>query len=429
VADDTDDRRYPALGRARRAQALLVAVAFFTAMDIYVVSLLVEPIKHDLGLSDVQVGLANTTVLYAAYALFCVPMGMLADRISRVRMLVAAMLLWCIGLAVTGLSHSLALLMASKAILGIANAVTLPASLSLLADYFAPRHRAMATSSYAIGQGLGQGGAIIVGGLGLGVLTTMAATTPGLPFGLSAWRVLSLAFAAFGLILVPLLALLREPARMEVRDRGASSFRELWAFRAFLLPLLTGTLFLSGMATGVLSWIPPALTRLYGQQPAQFAGWFGAVSLGATVAGLVAGGKLADHLLRQGERTQITRAAALAALCCIPASFMAMMPSLVPFAAAAVVFMIAYAIAISVPVIAINFRIPNELRGLVMGLYVVTVSVGGAVSGPLVALASGWLGGEAHLGESMALVGAPFALLAAACLGWTARRSANVEPA
>lgn len=429
MADDTDDRRYPALGPARRAQALLVAVAFFTAMDIYVVSLLVEPIKHDLGLSDVQVGLANTTVLYAAYALFCVPMGMLADRISRVRMLVAAMLLWCIGLAVTGLSHSLTLLMASKAILGIANAVTLPASLSLLADLFAPRHRAMATSSYAIGQGLGQGGAIIVGGLGLGALTTMAATAPGLPFGLSAWRVLSLAFATFGLILVPLLALLREPARMEVRDRGAGSFRELWAFHAFLLPLLTGTLFLSGMATGVLSWIPPALTRLYGQQPAQFAGWFGAVSLGATVAGLVAGGKLADHLLSQGERKQITRAAALAALCCIPASFMAMMPGLVAFAVAAVVFMIAYAIAISVPVIAINFRIPNELRGLVMGLYVVTVSVGGAVSGPLVALASGWLGGEAHLGESMALVGAPFALLAAGCLGWTARRSANVEPA
>ena len=421
MTDRPQDSHYPALSRARRAQAVLVAVAFFTAMDIYVISLLVEPIKHDLGLSDVQVGLANTTVLYAAYALFCVPMGMLADRVNRVRMLVAAMVLWCIGLAVTALSHSLWLLMVSKGILGIANAITLPASLSLLADYFAPRHRAMATSSYAIGQGLGQGGAIIVGGLGLGALTTMAAGAHELPAGLSAWRLLSLAFAAFGMLLVPLLAMLREPARMEVRDETAGTFRELWAFRSFLFPLLAGTMFLSGMSTGILSWVPPALTRIYGQQPADFAGWFGAVSLGASVAGLVAGARLADHLLRHGERSQITRPAALAALCGAPACFLAMMPNLAAFAMAAVVFIVSYAIAISVPVIAINFRIPNELRGLVMGLYVVTVSLGGAVSGPLVALVSEGLGGEARLGESMALVGAPLALLAAACLWWTSR--------
>ncbi len=418
---DIDPSRYPDLRRARRAQALLVAIAFFTAMDIYVISLLVEPIKHELNLSDVQVGLANTTVLYAAYAMFCLPMGLLADRISRARMLLVAMLLWCTGLAVTALSNGLGLLIASKAILGIANAITLPAAMSLIADYFAPRHRATATSSYAIGQGLGQGGAIIVGGLGLGALATAAASPPGLPWGLSAWRTLSLAFACGGMLLIPLLTLLREPPRMEVRERGEGTLKELWAFRGFLLPLLAGTMFLSGMSTGILSWIPPALTRIYGQQPADFAGWLGAVSLGASVTGLLAGGKLADHLLLRGERAAITRPAAVAALLCVPASFLAMMPGLVGFAIAAVIFIIAYAIAISIPVIAINFRIPNELRGLVMGLYVVTVSLAGAISGPLVALVSGWLGGEARLGESMALVGAPFAFVASICLWWTAR--------
>lgn len=422
MKDDIGDRHYPDLGVARRAQILFVAIAFFTAMDIYVISLLVEPIKHELGLSDVQVGLANTTVLYAAYALFCIPMGMLVDRVNRVWLLVAAMLLWCTGLVITALSGGLWPLMLSKAVLGIANAITLPAAMSLIGDYFAPRHRAMATSSYAIGQGLGQGGAIIIGGLGLGALAAVSAGPGGLPFGLSPWRVLSLAFAAGGVLLIPLLALLREPPRMEVRDRGGGTLVELWAFRTFLLPLLGGTTFLSGMSTGILSWIPPALTRLYGQQPADFAGWFGAVSLGASVVGLLAGGKLADHLLRRGDRGGITRPAAIAALLCAPASFLAMMPSLIGFAIAAVTFIVAYAIAISIPVIAINFRIPNELRGLVMGLYVVTVSLGGALSGPLVALVSEWLGGEARLGESMALVGAPLAMLASLCLWWTTRR-------
>jgi len=404
---------------------LLVFVAFFTAMDIYVISLLVEPIKHELGLTDVEVGLANTSVLYAAYALFCIPMGMLVDRLNRVRMLVGAVALWCVGLTLTGLSGGLWLLVASKAVLGLANAITLPTSMSLLADYFAPDRRAMATSTYGVGQGIGQAGAILVGGMGFGALTKLVAADPGALFGLTPWRVVSLAFALAGVLLIPLLATIREPARMEVRQAGGGTFREIWAFRGFLLPLLGGTMFLSGMSTGVLSWIPPALTRLYGQQPGDFAGWFSAVSLVSSVAGILAGGKLVDRVHRRGGRGRVMRPAAIAALLCVPASFMAVMPNLIWFALCAMLFTIAYAVAISIPVIAINFRIPNELRGAVMGLYVVTVAVAGAAAAPLVAVAGKMLGGDAMLGEGMAVIGAPFALLAALCFWRTSRTDAE----
>ena len=397
-------------------------MAFFTAMDIYLISLLVEPIKQELALTDVEVGLANSSTLYLAYAVFCVPAGILVDRANRVRMLAGAILLWCLGLVLTGLSSGIALLAGSKLVLGLANAISLPAAMSLLADHFAPGRRAMATASYGIGQGMGQAGAIFVGGLGLGALTDYAGSHPDALFGLAPWRVVSLAFAAGGLLLLPLLLTLREPARMERREEGAR-FGELWDYRTFLGPLLAGTMCLSGMSTAILSWIPPALTRLYGQQPGEFAGWFGLVSLTAGIAGLLGGGLLVRATYRRGGDGRLMRPAAIGALLCAPASCVALTPDAGWFAATTALFIIAYAIAISIPVIAITFRIPNELRGLAMGLYVVTVALAGAVSGPLVAVASGLLGGEAMLGWGMALVGAPFALLAAAAFASISRPS------
>lgn len=409
----SETQAYPSPARARHAQVLLVVIALFTAMDVYVISLLLEPIKLDLGLTDVEVGLANTSVLYGAYALFCLPMGILADRRNRIGLLAGAMILWCLGLALTALSTGLWLLVLSKVLLGIANAVTLPASMSLLGDYFPPERRALATSSYGMGQSIGQSAAILVGGIGLGALQKAAAGDPHMLFGLHPWRVLSLAFAAAGLVLVPLLLTVREPKRMEVREARGGSFREVWAYRAFLLPLLAGTMFIAGAATAVLSWIPPALSRLYGQSPADFAGWFSAVSLVAGLAGMLAGAKLVEFFQHRAEGQSILLPAALAALVCAPTAFVATMPGLPSFAVCALVFIVAYAIVISVPVISINLRMPNELRGAVMGLYVITVSLAGALASPLVAVTGGWLGGDHMLGRGMALVGGTCSLLAA----------------
>lgn len=427
MTSDASASVYPGLARARYSQAVLVAIAFFTAMDIYVISLLIEPMKHDLGLTDVEVGIANTSVLYGAYALFCIPMGMLVDRANRVRMLAVAMALWCLGLLLAGLSTGLWLLVASKVVLGIANAITLPASMSLLADYFAPERRAMATTSYGLGQGFGQAGAIFIGGLGLGVLTQQAMLDSTFLFGLAPWRIVSLLFAAAGALLVPVTLSLREPPRLEARQAGGGSLGELWSYRGFLIPLLAGTTCLSGMSTAVLTWLPAAITRVYGQQPGEFASWFGTVSLVAILAGMLAGGKLGERFHRREGREGVLRPAAFAAIVCAPASFMATMPDLVWFAASTICFTIAYAIAISVPMIAINFRIPNELRGAVMGCYIVTVSLGGAFAAPLVALVSSALGGDAMLGQGIALVGAPFACCAALCFWWATRQSANSD--
>lgn len=421
---ETGAPAYPSPGRARYAQGVLAALALFSAMDLYVVGLLIEPIKHDLGLTDVQLGIAHATTFYLAYGLLATPMGMLVDRLVRVRMLLAAVILWCGGLALTGFARDVTMLAAAKALLGVANAITYPAAMSLMADHFAPDKRALATMSYPMGQALGQVGALLIGGLGYSALVGIAAADGGALLGLAPWRVIPLLFAGFGLLLIPPLLGMREPQRMERGEEASGSFAKLWAYRRFLVPLFVGMACLSGMSTGIQTWFAPALMRLYRLQPGDFAVGFSIQMLVASLIALAASSALVNLARARGGDRLLLLPAAVAALFCAPASFMTMMPDVLWFAAFSGVFTIASGIAIAIPVIAISLRLPNELRGLTMGLYVVLISLTGAFGPPLVGLVSGALGGEMMLGQAMAAVGAPFAVLAGLSF-WVATRPSS----
>ena len=413
---------YPSLARARIAQAVLASIGLFSAMDAGVVALLIEPMKRELKLSDFQIGLANTTMFYAAYGLLCTPMGMLTDRLSRVRLLILAMVLWCGGLALTGLSHALWLLMISKVIMGAANAMTYPAAMSLLSDYFAPDHRAFATATYGMGQTIGGAGAVLLGGLGYSALVRLAESDPNALFGLTPWRVVALLFGAIGVLLIPFLLAMREPGRMEVAEKSGGTLRELWAYRRFLAPLFGGMMCLAGLSSGVGFWLAPALMRLYGQQPGAFAGWFSTVGLVTGIVGALTSGKLAEVARRRRGPEAVMLPAAIAAVLCVPASFVAVMPDVPWFAVAVTALMLSAGVAMMIPVIAINFRMPNELRGFTIGLYVILIALANALAGPLVAVVSRALGGDAMLGWAMAAVGTPLALLTALCF-WIASRT------
>lgn len=412
---------YPGLGRARFAQMVLAGIAIVSAMDAGIVALLLEPMKRELSISDVQIGFANTTVYYISYGLLSTPLGILADRVDRTRLLLGALLLWCGALAVVALSHGLWTLMIGKALMGMANAATLPAALSLYSDLFAPERRASATATYPLGQILGSAAAVLFGGLGSAALARAYAAHSHALLGLTPWRALFLLISLTALLLAPLLMAVREPARMEASVRGHASMRELWAYRGFLAPLFAGLMALTGLSTGIFTWVAPALMRLYGEQPGDFAGWYSAVQLGAGLVGVLAAGRFVEMARRRAGRARMMLPAAVAALVCVPASCMALAPTVTWFALSLTVFTISYAIATAIPVIAINFRVPNELRGVTMGLYVVVSAIGAGVSTPAIARLSGMLGGEAMIGRAMAEIGMPLALMAATCFAIASR--------
>ncbi|MCO7597476.1 MULTISPECIES: MFS transporter [Pseudomonas] len=424
------NNEYPSLRRARYAQYVLGLVALLLAMDAGIVALLLEPIKLDLGLTDVQAGIANTSSYALAYGVLSVPMGLLVDRTSRVRLLILAMLLWCASLGLATFATGFWTLALAKALMGCATAASLPAALSLFGDYFAPDRRAAATTTYPLGSILGGAAAVLVGGLGFAALSNLYAADPHALAGLTPWRAVFALAAITALPVLGLILMMREPKRMEVREQGGGTWRELWMYRGFLVPLLAGVGLLTGMSTSIATWAAPALMRLYHQQPGDFAGWYAAVILGSGGVGVAASGKLVSWAQRNGGYSAIMIPAAIGALVCAPASAMGMAPGVSLFAGALTVFQLAVSVAIVVPVIAINFLIPNELRGRAFGLYIISGAIGSSLSAPSVAALSGLLGGEHMLGYAMAGVGAPMAVLAAACLAITAKASpkGNNEP-
>lgn len=418
---------YPSMARARYAQFVLAGLALFSTMDMLVTGLLIEPIKQELALTDFQVGLTQATAYYAAYGLLAVPMGILADRCVRVRLLIVAMVLMPGGLLITALSREVWTLAAAKALMGVASAIIYPAAMSLLADYFAPDHRAFAIASYPIGQDLGQVGALLVGGLGYSALVDMVAADPTALGGLSPWRAVSLIFVGLGLLLIPLLIGMREPARMEVQNRDKGSFGALWEYRAFLLALFAGIMFLALVASAVRTWALAALIRLYALQPGDFAVVSSGIVLVAGITGLLLGSRLINLARASGDDRKMIFPAVVASALCAPTAFMATMPDALWFAVFAALFLLVASVAIAVPVISISFRIPNELRGLCVGLYVVLVALAGMVGAPMVGALSTAMGGDMMLGWAIAAVGAPASLLAAFSLWFASRAPAKTS--
>ncbi|PVM84797.1 MFS transporter [Caulobacter radicis] len=405
---------YPAARTRRGALAVLVLLAFLTSMDITLTALLIEPMKRELALSDVQIGLLQGTVFGIAYGLSSLPMGWLIDRRNRMRLLVVGVVVWGVAMAGSGLSSAFAALVAWRTALGLVTALLVPASLSLIADFFPAERRAVATSLFAGGQACGQAFGILVGGAAFDWLAHSGLNVG----GLSAWRMLYVAAAVVCTALLLLLLFLREPARQE-RDLAlgdAGGWRELWTHRRFLVPLLGGLLFSTIAVQGANVWAAPLLMRNFGLTPGGFAGWLSAVTLIGLIVGALSGGQLAELGRRRGGRAGVLLPAALAAFISAPLALFAVAPNVPLFAILLGLALVCAGMVPTVGVVAITLNLPNTIRGRGIAAYVLTTALFGAATAPAaIALLSQALGGEAKLGLAIVFVSAPAAILSGLC--------------
>lgn len=403
---------YPSAAKARAAVIILSGLGFFVSTDLVLTALLIEPMKAELALSDIQIGMLQGTAFGLAFGICSIPLGRLIDRANRVRMLTMGLLVWMASLAVTGLAQNMTTLVSARIALGGVAALLIPAAASIIADLYPPERRAVATSMFGVGQALGQGFGILAGGFAFDALSRH-----GPLLGLSPWRAVYIIAAALGLVLLAALLIVKEPVRQE-REAEARSPRqaasELWRYRPFLAPLLMAMLFSAIAIQAAQTWATPVLMRGYGLTPGEFAGWLGTVMIAGGILGAFGGGQLAELGRRRGGRAGVLLPAALASLAIAPLALFALAPTIPLFAlmlGAALLFGAAVAI---IGVVAITLNIPNEIRGLAIGASVFMTAVFGVATGPAaIALVSQWLGGEAMLGSAIALVAAPCALLAA----------------
>ena len=96
------------------AVLLLTATQIVSYVDRFLPSLLIGPVKSDLGLTDLQVGLLLGPAFGIFYVLVGLPIGWLADRVSRRGVLAAGITVWCSMTAAAGLARTFVPLFAAR---------------------------------------------------------------------------------------------------------------------------------------------------------------------------------------------------------------------------------------------------------------------------------------------------------------------------
>jgi MFS family permease len=230
------------------ALAVLTSAGVLNYADRNIVSILAESIKADLHLSDQQLGFLYGTAFAVFFAMVGIPMGRLADALSRKRLMATGLTLWSSMTALSGFAGSFAQLAGARLGVGLGEATANPCSHSMISDFFPKRSRATALAVYLVGTTLGTATALGAGGF---ILQHWPVLCQSLGVdgacGVKSWKVAFFVVGLPGLLIALLVALLREPPQAAPSSEPAAAivFRE---FSATLPPL---TLLALGREAGV----------------------------------------------------------------------------------------------------------------------------------------------------------------------------------
>lgn len=217
---------------------VLVVVYILNFIDRQILAILAVDIKRDLGLTDGQLGFLGGAAFAVFYALFGVPLGRLADRWHRVRLLTIGLVLWSTMTALSGFARNFTTLSLARMGVGVGEATASPTAYSLISDYFPSGQRATALAIYSSGLYLGGGFSLFIGAKISKVWD--AAYPDGGMAGLVGWQAAFLAVGLPGLLLAVWVASLREPARPPQENAsGRHPLVDFFVDLSMLLPPFT----------------------------------------------------------------------------------------------------------------------------------------------------------------------------------------------
>src|SRR5688572_9848689 len=134
----------PSKAYANYVLVLLTLVFVMNLADRQVMAIIAEPVKREMNLTDVQLGLLTGPANAVLYAILTLPMAYVADRVNRVRFLAMCCGLWSVITALRGISANVWQHAATRLGLSIAAARGSPTALPLIPDCSARGRRAPA---------------------------------------------------------------------------------------------------------------------------------------------------------------------------------------------------------------------------------------------------------------------------------------------
>ena len=294
---------WPSPARAWWTVAVLTFTYIVSFVDRTILSLLIEPIKADLELTDTQIGLVQGMAFGLFYAAMGLPLGWLADRTSRRGLIALGAGVWCAATASCGLASTFVQLFLARIGVGVGEAALSPAAMSMMSDSFPKERRAMPIGVYTAAAAAGAGLALIVGGAVIQLVATQEALTFPVVGEIARWQAAFILVGLGGLVLLPLLATIVEPARRNDSAAMAGETRIDRFIRdhaEFMVRHYAAVAIYSIVVYATLSWVPAQFIRVYGWTPAETGLRYGLVLLAFGGAGTILGSFIAQQLGRRG---------------------------------------------------------------------------------------------------------------------------------
>lgn len=284
---------------------VLTTAYIFAYLDRQILSLLVEPIRRDLLLTDVQIGLLQGLSFALVLAIGGLPTGRWVDRGNRIRIAAVAIAVWSIMTAACGFADSFLSLLVCRAGVAMGEAALIPAAYSLISDLFPTRRRGLAMGIYSSGAFIGAGLSLVLAATAFQNISQPQ--SPIIALGTTfAWQSVFVLVGLPGLSVALWVASLREPARGGAASApfevpGVDEMRAYFVGRRVELMTLYVCLGLVGMQSYSYSaWGPSMLIRTFQLSPAAVGFVLGPLFIVASLTGLLVGAALGDRLVRAG---------------------------------------------------------------------------------------------------------------------------------
>ena len=410
----------PSLLYAWYVVAILIVAYTFSYIDRQILTLLVQPIKATLKISDVQISLLHGLAFAVFYTFLGIPIARLADRYRRTTIISIGIFFWSIMTALCGLAHGFGQLFAARIGVGVGEAALGPAAYSIISDYFPADKLAKALSAYTGAICFGGGLATIAGGVLIGLVP--GTSLPGVGH-LEPWQVVFLIVGLPGAVVALLTLSLREPKRTsivagaDVMPSLGTVARYVGTRRGAYLLLILGFSASSLTWNGVSGWIPTHFIRTFGWTPATVGLRYGLALLVFGSAGIMVGGLLSGRLRARGHQDSNLRVGMISALAVIPFGVAApLMPTAALSLALYCLFIFCGAMPYGCAAAALQEITPNRMRAQVTALYFFGLNLAGIGLGPTVVagFTDGVFGDESMLRYALAattLVGAPLCVV------------------